>query len=305
MERALSAIEHPIMTIVAPRTNDRNPTVIMILDEFGNNGAPLYAVLSFYSNKMINGRNDIKPHVVLTVAEREWFAKEGRTGYDEIINNAIKENRVIDFDKNKKDDLTEVAQTTSLGSITVSSLEHNLSQFKKEINTYKENNNIHYQSRSDADYLSAVKRGDIKTAQRMVDEAAERAFAKSKIRDEEGKLVKVYHGTDADFTVFDRAMGRANMDIQGMFFSPWDIDAGGYGSNVRAFYLNITNPADEGTGYKALNSHKGENYAGIKVREDLERMGYDGVNHSDEEYIAFESAQIKSADPVTYDDNGG
>ncbi|MBQ6337200.1 MAG: hypothetical protein IJI50_08215 [Ruminococcus sp.] len=38
------------------------------------------------------------------------------------------------------------------------------------------------QSRSDADYLSAVERGDMETAQRMVDEAAERAFAKSKIR---------------------------------------------------------------------------------------------------------------------------
>lgn len=34
----------------------------------------------------------------------------------------------------------------------------------------------------DKSYLSAVKRGDMKTAQRMVDEAVERAFAKSKIR---------------------------------------------------------------------------------------------------------------------------
>ena len=57
------------------------------------------------------------------------------------------------------------------------------------------------QSRSDADYLSAVKRSDTQAAQRMVDEAAERAFAKSKIRDEDGKLMKDYHGTDADFTV--------------------------------------------------------------------------------------------------------
>ncbi len=163
---------------------------------------------------------------------------------------------------------------------------------------------VKHQSRTDSEYLSAVERGDMETAQRMVDEAAERAFADSKIRDEDGNLVKVYHGTDADFTVFDRAMGRANMDIQGMFFSPWDIDAGGYGSNVRAFYLNITNPASESEGYKALNSHKGENYAGIKARENLERMGYDGVNNSGEEYIAFSSEQIKSADPVTYDDDG-
>ncbi len=138
----------------------------------------------------------------------------------------------------------------------------------------------------------------------MVDEAAERAFADSKIRDEDGKLVKVYHGTDADFTVFDRAMGRSTADIQGMFFCPWDIDAGGYGANLRAFYLNITNPASENQGYKALRNHKGENDTGIKAREDLERMGYDGVNNSDKEYIAFNSEQIKLADPVTYDDNG-
>ena len=163
---------------------------------------------------------------------------------------------------------------------------------------------VKFQSRSDADYLSAVERDDMETAQRMVDEAAEIAFSESKIRDESGKLLKVYHGTDADFTVFDKAMGRSTMDIQGMFFSPWKIDAKGYGPNVRAFYLDIQNPADEKTGYKALNSHKGENYAGIKAREDLESMGYDGVNNSDEEYIAFNSAQIKSADPVTYDDNG-
>lgn len=197
MERALLAIEHPIMTIVAPRTNDGNPTVIMLLDEFGHNDAPMYAVLSFYSNKMINGSNAIKPHVVLTIAERDWYATKGRTGYDEIVESAIKQGRVIDFDKNKRADLTEVAQTTSLGSITVSSLEHNLSQFKKEINSFKAKNKISYQSRSstDSDYLSAVERGDMDTAQRMVDEAAKAAGYNTPM---------LYHGTqNFGFTQFD------------------------------------------------------------------------------------------------------
>lgn len=124
-------------------------------------------------------------------------------------------------------------------------------------------------------------------------------FGNSKIRDEEGKLIKVYHGTDADFTVFDRTKGRSNMDIQGSFFSPWEIDAAGYGPNVRAFYLNITNPAPEGVAYKVLNRYKGQNNAGIKARETLERMGYDGVNNSDEEYIAFYPEQIKLVDNTT------
>lgn len=124
-------------------------------------------------------------------------------------------------------------------------------------------------------------------------------FKDSKIVDEDGNLRVVYHGSSENFNTFDVSKGRANMDIQGSFFSPWDIDAQGYGDNVRAFYLNIKNPAPEGVAYKALNAHKGENGAGIKAREDLIRMGYDGVNNSDEEYIAFYPEQIKLIDNET------
>nr|DAR15714.1 MAG TPA: PolyVal ADP-Ribosyltransferase [Caudoviricetes sp.] len=122
-----------------------------------------------------------------------------------------------------------------------------------------------------------------------------RWFKDSKVVDEDGKPLIVYHGSDADFNAFDMTKGRANMDIQGAFFSPWDDDAAGYGGNVRAFYLSIQNPADEGTAYKALNRFKGQNEAGVKARKYLESLGYDGVNNSGEEYIAFYPEQIKSA----------
>lgn len=121
-------------------------------------------------------------------------------------------------------------------------------------------------------------------------------FKDSKVRDEDGNLLVVYHGTDADFTVFDASKGRANMDIRGMFFSPWELDAQGYGKNVSAYYLNITNPASEALGYKALNMFKGENNAGVKAQEYLQSLGYDGVNNGDEEYIAFYPEQIKLVD---------
>ena len=121
-------------------------------------------------------------------------------------------------------------------------------------------------------------------------------FKESKIRDDDGNLLVVYHGTSENFTVFDRTKSRANMDIQGSFFSPWDIDAGGYGGNVGAYYLNIKNPASESMGYKALNKFQGQNNAGVKAREYLESLGYDGVNNGGEEYIAFRSEQIKRID---------
>ena len=117
----------------------------------------------------------------------------------------------------------------------------------------------------------------------------------SKIVDENGEPLVVWHGTDADFTVFDRAKARATMDIQGNFFSPWEDDARGYGSNVRRFFLNLRNPADENTGYHSLHEFEGQNGAGVKARERLVALGYDGVNNGGEEFIAFSPEQIKSA----------
>ena len=62
-----------------------------------------------------------------------------------------------------------------------------------ENNVSQSADKVKRQSRSDADYLSAVKRGDMKTAQRMVDEAAKAA----------GYNIKAYHGTPSfGFTKF-------------------------------------------------------------------------------------------------------
>lgn len=121
----------------------------------------------------------------------------------------------------------------------------------------------------------------------------------SKVVDEDGRPLVVYHGTDADFEAFDHTKGRGGMDIQGMFFSPWEIDAKGYGKNLGKFYLNLRNPANEDVAYKALRKFKGQNYAGKKAREYLIEQGYDGVimgvEGQPEEYIAFYPNQIKSA----------
>ena len=156
----------------------------------------------------------------------------------------------------------------------------------------------------DAEYMAAVENGDMESAERLVKEAAKMAMPDTKVVDEDGYPMVVYHGTTEDFTVFDKTKGRANMDIQGMFFSPWDLDAKGYGPNVRAFFLDVKNPANESAGYDALKKFQGQNGAGVKAREYLVSLGYDGVNNEAQEFVAFEPNQIKSAAAVTYDDNG-
>gem|GEM_PF-6477333 len=114
-----------------------NPVLIFILDEYGKNNAPLYAVMEFYSNKPINGSFAKRPHINLTIAQRD-YTDNHRTGYEEIISNAVKGNRVVFFDT-KKDDLSVIADTAGIGNITESSLKDNLSQFRKEVKNFREN----------------------------------------------------------------------------------------------------------------------------------------------------------------------
>ena len=79
----------------------------------------------------------------------------------------------------------------------------------------------------------------------------------SKVVDENGEPKVVYHGSDADFDVFDRSKGRSGMDVQGMFFSLWKDDAQGYGKKVSAFFLNIKNPANASQYYEAFAHYQG------------------------------------------------
>lgn len=157
MTRAIMSINEPIMTI-STKTKDGNPAVIMMLPEYGNNDAPLYAVLSFYSRKAISSENrEMRPHVVLTIAERNFFENGGRVGWDKLIRNAIKEGRVLDYNKKERGNLSEVAQPAGLGDITDASLKENLTQFQKEVKRFKEGNNIRYQLRSAADVEQEIR----------------------------------------------------------------------------------------------------------------------------------------------------
>ena len=127
---------------------------------------------------------------------------------------------------------------------------------------------------------------------KMLTEQQAEYFKNSKVRDADGNLLVVYHGTDAEFNVFDISRGRPDMDIQGAFFSPDKADAEGYGAAVKPYYINLTNPADFDTAFSVFKKLRGEDNAGVKTREELIRLGYDGVNNGDE-FIAFYPEQIK------------
>ena len=192
----------------------------------------------------------------------------------------------------------------------------------------------------DADYLAAVERGDMETAQRMVLEAAKLAMPNTKVLDENGNPKVVYHQTNAkvyvnretgqnwdelnwkekmewderddwedyweeqDFNTFSRVNARTTNEFDGFFFAPKYDEYHEYGERTIAAFVNIQNPASR----EDYNIDSRYSDAGRAERIRLQEAGFDGVIRMDgeevDEYIAFEPSQIKSAEAVTYDDAG-
>ncbi len=131
-------------------------------------------------------------------------------------------------------------------------------------------------------------------------------FKNSKVVDENGDPLVMYHGTNKDFLSFDRMKSaefrRASMDTVGSWFSSQPFKAeqysGGEGFNVMPVYLSIQNPKV----YKTFNEFlremhsaagrkfEDQNPKGIgsteELRAKLKAEGYDGIR--------FEQTNVKS-----------
>lgn len=202
----------------------------------------------------------------------------------------------------------------------------------------------------DTEYLSAVERGDMETAQRMVDEAAKEA----------GYTVRGLHATNAEFTVFDISKtSEFNYHGRGIYFTnsqrdvennyenyegpdPWQKIEGEayellydkyglsyedtltsdseiieklnecYDEVIAKFkktlrritaYLKFDNPLIIGKG-ETVQDYDISKYDGIIDKHVYENIGHSGMDENTVHYIVLNPNNIKSADPVTYDDNG-
>jgi hypothetical protein len=147
---------------------------------------------------------------------------------------------------------------------------------------------------ADSTYLAAVARGDMETAQRMVDEAAKKAgynergwhFSRT------GKFT-VWDGGKSNYPAFYAAKSRGSAEKM----------AQGKDGEIMPVFLKSQNPASEGK--QILSS----SFLAPEVVSQLKGLGFDSaVGGKDfklgEEIAVFDPNQIKSADPVTYDAQG-
>ena len=227
----------------------------------------------------------------------------------------------------------------------------------------------------DAEYLNAIRRGDMETCSRLIRNAVAKAMPNTKVIGEDGLPKLVSHVSPSPIKVFDhkRIGTHGSHAGPGFYFMNGDISKNGYlhrygdfGTNA---FINITNPiltdehgktsrsitkeqistlvrqfalfgndeskisdvvdaihhglnvtpngdhvatsstiADDLGVINALFRSQQERWGGEQnaVFADMVRYitGFDGTMNVAGGPVAFINSQIKSADPVTYDDNG-
>lgn len=139
-----------------------------------------------------------------------------------------------------------------------------------------------------------------------------RWFGDSKVVDEQGRPLVVYHGTNADFSEFDpEAQGSSGQGSgePGFFFEASPDNAARYtrqggGANVMPVYLSLKNPLIvERTNTKYDYDGSYSRVAFANFIDDALELGHDGVIFRDvldrgkrsTQYVAFQPEQIKSA----------
>ena len=151
-------------------------------------------------------------------------------------------------------------------------------------------------SRVDADYLAAVERGDMDAAQRMVDQAAMAS----------GYKIPVYHFTKSEqpFTSFDIEQMQSGPGIW-LTSSP----EGWYGRRMD-LYLNPGKIENVKSQFDPTWNEGELSIEGI-INGDLETISQQNINtlrntedYRSTFYVATRPEQVKSADPVTYDEQG-
>ena len=205
-------------------------------------------------------------------------------------------------------------------------LDNSISQNTKSVksNTTTNKQSIQNNKNNTSNSTRSMKRNINKVTDsegRTLTKQQQEYFKDSKVRDENGNLLVMYHGTEANvgmaddywFTIFDidRAGNHGSMLGDGFYFTSDRSHAEQYAhtkGHIYETYLNIKNPLELNnfsTGELAYAIRNINPYIeadiykrdgtidGYKVRKYLLDNGYDGI-HSGNTYVALNSNQIKN-----------
>ena len=162
---------------------------------------------------------------------------------------------------------------------------------------------------------AAIARGDMSEAQRLRDLHFKVNAHNTKIVDDSGNPLKVYHGTKNKFNTFDESLYGSTdggMYGTGVYTTPYKEYAERYGDNIMNLYANIKYPVDaRNLSIEDLMIGKLEEGNNIFRWHDIGgvRDGVLGKNHYlntkyPYEIVSHKPNNMKLADAITYDDKG-
>ena len=152
----------------------------------------------------------------------------------------------------------------------------------------------------DAAYMEAVKRGDVETAQKMVFATAKKYYGDSLIADPAGNPVVFYHGSKDKHNVFDPRKDKNGFGD--VYFTDNFEYAKRFGDEVQSVILVAENPSEHDFSKEGFSNAVMSRYSGHDAAFVYGVMDFTGIKHG--EVLMRKMENIKSADPVTYDDQG-
>jgi hypothetical protein len=145
-------------------------------------------------------------------------------------------------------------------------------------------------------------KGEAKSLRDRATANFKRWFGDSKVVDEKGEPLVVYHGTDEEFYAFDPSKQNVRNARMGMgFYFTANKDAAAMsGDRVMPVYLSLQNPyvisldGDPKFGSEGYETREKLKRDPVAATKELRAAGYDGIQDGNT-YVAFEPTQIKSA----------
>ena len=293
----------------------REDSIVIITEAIDSENRPVIAAI------MLNGKGALDDRYIDANIMTSAYGKDNFQSFlDRIADN----NAVIYWDEKKSRDLSVnlgLQLPNIITSLDSGTIIHPAKAFVKSKSKKM--------SERDSDYLDAVNRGDMETAQRMVDEAAwEAGYRTHSMKD--GSPSKVFHGTQAKFTVFshDAKTVHGKYFGKGFYFTDSEKAAeffagkGTYYYNPETADFDLEKEAYVMGVYLDMGRCMSVNAQHFKSLSEVERVAYnafsknpdcdglvvynikDGTDDLSTVYVVKNSNQVKSADPVTYDDNG-
>ena len=138
---AIEQFQDPLV-IMESLKDFKEPRLVAILDEKGNDGENLIAVLELYSEQRAHGVSQKRNHVLITIYEK--------TSLPDYIEKTGDKDRILHIRKGS----SQISQAglQLAGEISEKILKKNVARFNKKVKAFKEKNNIQYSSQeTDAD----------------------------------------------------------------------------------------------------------------------------------------------------------